>query len=220
MLAQIEHLSTEDLVYFDDELNRTIGEANGDFMHLDYKGPTLTAIEIARAQGHVSILDGGCGSARELIDLKDQIIVRAPISANSVDAVGVSLTDFSHRFTGGWREAAHLTDGYISLFIGNLATLPLEPDHFDVAYSYQVLLHNKEPIPIIENVLPSLSTSGIYYFDALVDQQDDITAYTDSLDPSKWQAQSIPLTVEFIGGKDTRMMNRIIRAPFPLANIL
>jgi len=212
MLPRIEPNSSNDLPYHDSEINRSIGPINGDFMCLDDAGPLLTAIDKARAQGHVALLDAGCGTGYGLMDMKDQISFLAPIDEDAIEAVGVSLTDFRTYLRGGWREKAHLTDGYIALRIGNLATMSLAPEHFDVAYSYQVLLHNTDATLIIKNVMSSLRDGGVFYFDSLVEQQEKLDKLTDSLDPAEWRIQSESLTRQFIGWQDTRMMHKILRA--------
>ena len=208
---RISASSTKDLMYSDHEVYRSIGAANADLMKLDGDGPIQRAVDAARKHGRVAILDAGCGTGYGLVDLKEQVSYRAPVAEDAIEALGVSLSDVRSQFEGNWLDKKHLYDGYVALRLGNLATVSLQPAHYDVAYSYQVLMHNERVAPVIGNVIPSLQPGGAYYFDTLVEQRDEVADFTAGLDPTAWAVDSRELTREFIGGEDTCLVHRISR---------
>jgi len=203
--------STQDLRYTDHEVSRSIGAANRDLKELDWDGPIQRAIDKAREQGSVAILDAGCGTGFGLVDLKDQVRHRAPIATDLIEALGVSLSDVRSQFTGDRLDERRLYNGFIALQLGNLATVTLQPAHYDVAYSYQVLQHNERIAPVIGNVIPSLRPGGAYYFDTLVDQNGEVADFTAELDPAVWTVDSRELTREFFDGEGTTAVHKITR---------
>jgi SAM-dependent methyltransferase len=208
----IQPSSREDIPYDDYELTRSVGSINGDFMAIDREGPIGAAITAARAKGRVALLDAGCGAGVGLMGLKGQIVLRTELTENDVEAVGVSLVDYRDRvdtYDIGWRGVKKLASGYIDLTFGNLSSIDLPKKHFDVAYAYQVLLHNDTIAPIIRNVLPTLSSGGIFYFDTLVEQNDEMESLTSDLPKSEWHVESTKLTRTFIHGTESRMMHKI-----------
>jgi SAM-dependent methyltransferase len=207
----LEQTSTVDFTYADYEVSRSAGAMNGDFLHLDGGGPLRSAIDIARARGSLTVLDAGCGTGYGLSDFKDQVNFRAPLPDFKIDAHGIGLSDVRSQFDGGWRGKERLHNGYISLAIGNLATMPIKPDYYDIAYSYQVLLHNSQITPLVSNVISSLSQDGAYYFDTHLTQQQELDSLLHSLDSKAWDVVSKPLTRQFIGGEDTRVMTKLTR---------
>jgi SAM-dependent methyltransferase len=206
--------STRDLKYNISEIDREIGAINGDYMDLDIDLIQL-AVNKARTKGRVALLDAGCGIGLGLIDLKDQISFRAPLAENLIDAWGVSLLDYRNEVDQtdvGWRVKQKLHNDYIQYQIGNLATIPLPHGHFDVAYSSQVMLHNSEIHPIINNILPRLKGGGSYYFDTLVEQGDEVKELTDSLPENEWQTLVQKRTRSFLfGGEQSRLIHKITR---------
>jgi len=170
----------------------------------------MSAIQVAREKGSVRLLDAGCGSGYGLYDLKDQVEFRARIDAHDITAVGVSLADYTDRIED-WRVRDRIEAGYIELRLGNLATVDLEPEYYDVAYSHQVLLHNTEIAPIISNVMPALSRGGVYYFDSLLSQQEELDDIMSVADPEQWNLRQADVTQTSFSGSETRMMNKLQR---------
>ncbi|HSX29458.1 MAG TPA: class I SAM-dependent methyltransferase [Candidatus Saccharimonadales bacterium] len=203
--------SHTDIPYDDYEINRHIGSVNTGYMHLNFGGVIRAAIERARLHGQVSLLDAGCGTGHSLISLKEQIRFRAKIADEAIEAVGISLSDLRSRLNAGCHERNRSRNGYISLRIGNLATMPLEPHRFDVAYSSQVLMHNSEPARIVANILPSLRHNGVYYCDALPEQKAELDTFKTTLDPAEWNMQSTTVTKQCIGGQDTYVFYKFHR---------
>jgi SAM-dependent methyltransferase len=204
--------SREDLVYTDSEINRWVGAINHDFVLVDGDGPVTTAIDRARAYGGVSILDAGCGTGLGLIEFKGQVVNRTPIDPSKVEAVGVSLADYSNRMPDDKLESSkQLKAGYIGLQVGNLATIGLAPRSVDVGYAYQVLLHNETIAPILGNVLPALSAGGVFYCDTLIEQQQEIDDVSAPLRDAGWTTKSVPVTRSFFtGDSGTRIINKFL----------
>ena len=211
MINLIERTSVEDMLYADHEVNRDACIMNSDFKHLDGGGPLRSAIDIARTHGRLAVLDAGCGTGYGLADFKDQVNFRAPLPDERIDAQGIGLSDVRSQFDGGWHNRKRLHNGYIAFTIGNLATISLKPDYYDIAYSYQVLLHNSHIAPIVENILTSLAVEGAYYFDTHLTQQPELDSILHSLDSDDWNVVSKPLTKQFIGVEDTRVMTKLTR---------
>jgi hypothetical protein len=132
------------------------------------------------------------------------------VADSQIEAAGVSLADYSAQIAGGWLEKKRLTDGYVALHLGNLSTISLKPQYFDVAYSYQVLRHNQVITPIIENVMSALRAGGVYYFDTLVEQQEEVDVLAKSLAPTEWHIQSETLTVQSMNSEDICKVHKII----------
>lgn len=172
------------LPYTDFELDRCISTINGQFMNLDGEGPIGQAITTARDQGRIAVLDAGCGTGKALIRLKDQIAFRADVPEQSIEALGVSLADYSYAFGGAYQERLRLSDGHITIALGNLATIALQPEHYDVAYSYEVLIHNQSLYPILSNVVASVRSRGSYYFNTHQDQMDEVQDFANDHDVS------------------------------------
>jgi len=202
--------SQSDIPYNNFEIERDSGTINGDFMRLDGYGPIATGIQLAREQGKLAILDAGCGTGYGLADLKDQISFRAPVPEESIEALGVALSDVRAQSEIPWREKEKLSNGYIALRIGNLGTIDLRPERYDLAYSFEVLLHNEVVAPILSNVTNSLRVGGTYYFNSLVDQTDEIKDFIASQGP-RLEFQSNQVTRDQIGGTATRAFHKIVR---------
>ena len=212
MRLVISPASVEDLSYDIDDLDRRIGDVNGDFINLDGGGPIEYALRVARLRGSLGLLDAGCGTSLSLLGFKEQVSRRAPIDADAVRAVGVSLADYTD-LLWAWKDRANVRSGYVQMRIGNLATIGLEPEQFDVAYSYEVLPHNAQIAPVIANVMPSLRAGGAYYFDTLVEQQEELDALNAQLDPTQWQLLSETITRQTKWEQGSRVMNRLQHLP-------
>lgn len=212
MYSTLTSASETDLHYTDHEINRGIDVINGDFMQIDGVGPIRQAIDHARTHGNVSLLDAGCGTGLGLIDLKDQVAFRAPINPEAIEAVGVSMADYSHRLDedAGWVNRKRLANGYVNIRLGNLATIDLAPTSFDVGYSYQVILHNEKVEPILENILPALSAGGVFYFDTLTDQREEVDSISKDLIVDGWGSQTATVTkTSYTGESKARIMNKL-----------
>ena len=201
--------TTECIHYATHEVDRDIGAVNSHFMVLDNEGPIGAGIRIARAQRKLTVLDAGCGTGNGLRGLKEQISFRAPIPEEEIDAVGVTLGEYGEYFRGGPAERRRLTNGYVSILMGNLACMPLNPEYFDLAYSFEVLMHNDRVAPILANVVSSLRPGGEYYFNSLVRQLDEVEGFADGQDVS---LESEKVTARQLLGTSTRIFYKLTKA--------
>ena len=89
--------------------------------------------------------------------------------------------------------------------------MDLPEEHFDVAYSHEVLLHNEQVNPIIENVLSSLRPEGVYYFNTVVEQGDEVEDAIDALSRKQWKLETRKLTHTFANGTRSRLVHKVTR---------
>lgn len=138
-----------------------------------------TATDKLRDQGHIAILDAGCGTGRTLYKAKGQLIFRTGFAPETVTAVGINNEDFSDESEEfAVRDAIAKRD--IQYVVGDLETVKLPSNSFDLITSYEVLIHNKPPriAEIVRNLLPSLKDDGLFIFDIHPFQKYDHTLKT------------------------------------------
>lgn len=197
--------------FFDDwEVNRGIATINGDFMVLDREGPIGSSIEMARHLGEVAILDAGCGSGNALIGLKEQVEFRAQLSSDRIVAMGIDLHDYTYLLEG-WMTQERPRSGYVDLQQDDLNTVNLEGKLFDLAYSYEVLIHNDKPTNIVLKVLDALKPGGIFYFNTLPEQVIEVETLLRRLARTGWAAWSHDLTQESVSNTDTRVFHKVTK---------
>ena len=205
-----------DIPYSDDEVTRDIGSINRDFTAtFETSGDIISrSIAIARENGRIAVLDAGCGIGNGLTSLRDQVRLRTKIPDDDIETVGISLSD--HRDLLGvdsrWDHARAINDTRIQRHFGSIALINLPSEQFDIAYSYQVLVHNEHAVPIINTILPSLAQGGSFYFDSALHQQDEIDDTLRSLSAHEWQSTSKTISRTFFDGtSDSKRIHRVSR---------
>jgi SAM-dependent methyltransferase len=144
-------------------LDRDSGSLFVAYHHLDGKGPKGTLIELCGRQDTVAVLDAGCGTGSQLVNLMVQLAITEGIDPKRILADGVSDHDFS-RFSRDRITRVALGAGLANYAVMDLAQDALPSGAYDMSYSYEVLMHNEEPEPIIENVWQALAPGGVSYF--------------------------------------------------------
>jgi SAM-dependent methyltransferase len=211
LMRGLNCVTPEDPDYFDKhEVDRNAGTVNGSFMPLDGHGPLITGIEIARQSGSLAVLDAGCGSGNSLIDLKDQIEFRAPIEPERIIAVGIDRHDYTAYIPNpeGRRRAMN---GYVNLRRGDLATIDLEPEAFDLAYAHEVLIHCEGIASIVARILGSLKSGGTFYCNTLPEQAIEFESLSRRLRQAGWTACSREMTRASIIGPQTRAIHKVVK---------
>lgn len=149
------------------ELNRGIMTFNGRFSPI---GDPLHAIdEIADRQEYITILDAGCGTGRQLYEMVEGATRMFQIDQRRILADGVSDYDFSDMADDKEARRAYVS-GALNYHVGDLNTMELPEGSYDLAYSYEVLVHNEEPNRIVENLWRALRPGGSAYFNAEANQ--------------------------------------------------
>jgi SAM-dependent methyltransferase len=148
-----------------DELNRDSGAIWEAFSPIDQKGPHGTLVDLCeradQPNGFVTVLDAGCGTGNQLRTFMEQA-ADLGLDTSKILADGVSDHDFS--FLGQVETRAAIDTGKINYQLLDLAKEPLPPAAYDLIYSYDVLVHNREPAGIIDNFWQALRPGGVAYF--------------------------------------------------------
>jgi 2-polyprenyl-3-methyl-5-hydroxy-6-metoxy-1,4-benzoquinol methylase len=160
------------------ELDRAADRLQRRYVPLDGKGPagTLAELCVVTAVGStVQVLDGGCGTGRQLYDLMQQVELWHGVDTSMVR--GHAVSDFDFR---GMSRQAKVNEAYakarnLRYEVANLQS-PLRAERYDLIYSDEVLVHNEDPGQIILNFWRALKTGGVLYCDALQTQHSAITA--------------------------------------------
>jgi SAM-dependent methyltransferase len=192
------------------DLNRSIGEVNRGFIAAfnHDTSPTSRALEIVRKQGSVTLLDAGCGSGQALADLKDQVMMMARKRTERIRAIGVDLNDYRQYIDDPLLKHRAYNPDYMTVVRADLQQPVLQPETVDMAYSFEVLMHNEDPVRIISNIAEVLKAGGVYYCNSLPEQQTDIAVYSDELRVEGWDVLSVPHTETFYNGvTDTRFFH-------------
>lgn len=162
-----------------DELNRDHGALYADFGVLDGEGPLVELVECYKRQGHVTVLDAGCGTGNQLHGLIDQA-ERRGVDSEHVFADGLSDFDFSGVSNNGDTLQA-IEVGRINYAVADLGTEQLPADAYDLIYSYEVLFHNEKPAPIVLNLWQALRGAGSLYFNVPGEQIEDIAPTVEAI---------------------------------------
>jgi SAM-dependent methyltransferase len=124
------------------------------------------AVSTLHDQGHIAILDAGCGTGHSLNRMREELISRTGLPTKVIAAVGVNDVDFSDESEELTTRDA-IANGNIRYVVDDLETVKLPKKSFDLITSYEVLIHNKPPkiAAIIKNLLPSLKDDGLFILD-------------------------------------------------------
>jgi len=158
------------------DLDRDSGALHEAFYYLDGKGPKYTLAELCARQNTVTVLDAGCGTGNQLVSLFQQTIIIEGVEPERLLGDAVSDYDFS-RFGEKRRTRVALGAGLVNYAVLDLAAEKLPPSSYDLAYSYEVHLHNKRPERIIDNVFQSLKPGGVMYFNTDGRQLEQVNAH-------------------------------------------
>jgi SAM-dependent methyltransferase len=144
-----------------------------DFGQMDGHGPRGALAEKCEALGDgpgtVTVLDAGCGTGYQALDLARQVISLHDIPASRFLVDAVSDFDFS-RLSDDRQTRVAIGAGFINYVVADLNTFKLPSEAYDVAYSYEVLTHNGQPELIMDNVWQSLRPGGVGYLNASGEQ--------------------------------------------------
>lgn len=167
-------------------LDRDLLEASRYFS--DTRGPLMRVLtDIFSRQGQIALLDAGCGTGHTLWEFKEHLlrIANKKDYPELVKAVGVNEKDYSDQSMFA-RVSRDVRDGYLDYIIGDLETVHLPKDIFDVGYMYEVLFHNTtdKAVRIIRNILPSIKPLGLLWFN-LPPMQFDQPEFTKLMDNLK-----------------------------------
>lgn len=162
------------------ELDRCESVLNGAFWPVDGSGPISSLIDIHDRQGYATVLDAGCGTGRQLYELIDYVRFTRNLDPMSIYGDGVSDFDFS-MLSEEWRVRAAFMNGDLHYEVGDLQTLELPEQAYDLVYSYEVLVHNEKPGLIVENLWRALRAGGVLYFNAAGEQADEIRDVTNAI---------------------------------------
>lgn len=160
--------------YMRHELDRDSGCLQVEFGEIDGTSPASIIFENYERQGSVAVLDAGCGTGRQLHDLLEQVQERRDINPDLLFADGVSDHDFSEVSKYADVRLANQM-GRINYVVGDLKDPNLlPPNAYDLAYSYEVLIHNEDPMQIVRTILDALRPGGTMFFNAATYQERDI----------------------------------------------
>ncbi|MET1033399.1 MAG: class I SAM-dependent methyltransferase [Candidatus Saccharimonadales bacterium] len=155
-------------------LDRDSGRLTAEFIGIDGSTPATVLRDVWREQGSAVVLDAGCGTGYQLYSLIEQANLRLDVDPGTVVAHGVSDHDFSTRSQVAKVRSA-IQAGRISYTVGDLNDeYLLEPDFYHLAYSYEVLPHNKKPIRIVRNIFDALCPGGVAFFNADTTQESEL----------------------------------------------
>lgn len=151
------------------ELDRTFTGIHGDFWLS--RGIVLNDIikESAERDGHLAILDVGCGTGNALSYIR-QYLERREIEV-PVRMVGVSKENFS-RESQSWRTRSDAQDGTIGYAVMDVTKEQLPKEVFNIVYSYEMMLHIEEADVAVANMCDSLADGGVMFFNALPAQSE------------------------------------------------
>jgi SAM-dependent methyltransferase len=152
--------------YSHGNLDRDYGPLYSAFSQLDGRGPRQTLAEICETRpGSVAVLDAGCGTANQVTGLVVSVADCFDIDISRFQVDAVSDYDFS-RFSRNRMTRVAIGAGLVNYVVGDLNTLELPRGAYDLAYSYEVLVHNGEPERIVDNMWQGLKPGGVAYFNA------------------------------------------------------
>lgn len=157
-------------------LDRDNGILYEAFHHLDGKGPKGSLRELCARQKTVSVLDAGCGTGNQLVSLIIQTAIIEDIDPERIFGDAVSDYDFSKLSRDRLTRVA-IGAGLVNYAVLDLATYRLPPQSYDLAYSYEVLMHNERPGVIIDNIAQSLKPGGVAYFNTDGSQVGQVDAH-------------------------------------------
>jgi SAM-dependent methyltransferase len=147
------------------EIDRSGELMFGDMEYEDEVSVLDFAINRFRERGEIAVLDAGCGTARTLFEIKEQLKLRGNAIPEKILTVGVDKDDYSDESQDAEVRAA-ISRGDIEYVIGDLESVNLGERQFDLITSYEALIHNRPPkaTGIIKNLLTYLKDDGIFIF--------------------------------------------------------
>lgn len=147
------------------EIDRDIVSYSGLLRDNDGEPLIGVALDVLRKKGHIRYLDAGCGTGRAAWSLKDQLAFRTRVTGETIDVVGINDCDFRNESELVEVRRA-VASGKIKYIIGDLDTVDLAQDHYDLITCVEVLIHNdnEKASRIINKLLSALAPGGKMYF--------------------------------------------------------
>jgi SAM-dependent methyltransferase len=149
------------------EIDRGATRLNATYRVLDGMGPVGRLAALCEQPGRVVVLDGGCGTGRQLHDTIQYVRSWYARSIKDVDGHGISNFNFLGRSRFTAVNEAFAPGGRLAYYVADLAVDPLTPGLYDLIYSDEVLVHSDDPDPIVLNFWHGLKEGGDMYFNIL-----------------------------------------------------
>lgn len=184
---------------------RTYRKLKGDEVLWSHFPEIEDFITLAKAADAKRILDAGCGDGKNLLALLMEPGFHCVGCDNSPSALRVCEREINRLNEKGMRDSRIQLQisTFACLILTALEDTPFLDDYFDAAICIDVINHNRNPYPILDELSRVVVRDGLIYF-SLFNVEDEILTnpdYAQNMKPAKGGVKEREYVYEFINGE-------------------